>query len=316
MNQLQIVLAAVLPVFAIVLAGLALRRANWLTEEADESLLRLTVNILAPCLILDSILKNAALKQPSNVLLPPLIGLALCTAGMVVALLLARFCGVRDPVSARTFGLCAGLQNYGYVPLPLVMALFDRDTLGVLFVHNLGVDTAMWTIGLIMIQGPGKKGGWRKLISAPVLAIVIGILLNFAGLYSHMPQFLLDTFRLLGQCANPLGLILIGATMADQLRGFHSRQGWGVMTGACVVRLGLLPLLFLAVAKFLPCSLELKRVLVVQAAMPSAVFPIVMAKHYGGDQGTAVRVVAATSLVSLITIPLWLKLGLEWIKVP
>jgi malate permease and related proteins len=53
---------------------------------------------------------------------------------------------------------------------------------------------------------------------------------------------------------------------------------------------------------------ELRRVLYIQAAMPSAVFPIILARHYGGDPATAVRVVVATSVLGLITIPLWLAL--------
>ena len=315
MSGLETVIVAVLPVFVVVLTGLTLRKVNWLTEEADHSLIRLTVNILQPALILDSVLKNDALKQAANVALPPTLGFALCAAGMVIAVALARFWGLRDATSAGTFGLCAGLQNYGYVPIPLIIALFDQDTLGVLFVHNLGVDIAMWTVGLLLLRPPGQGAAWKRLISPPVLAIVAGVILNAAGAYQYIPRFVLDSIRILGQCALPMGLILVGATMADQLKGFQSRQGLGVMTGACVVRLGLLPLLFLLAAKFLPLSVELKRVLVVQAAMPSAVFPVVMAKHYGGDQGTAIRVVAATSIVSLVTIPFWLKFGLEWIGV-
>jgi hypothetical protein len=64
----------------------------------------------------------------------------------------------------------------------------------------------------------------------------------------------------------------------------------------------------------LPASDELKRVVAVEAAMPSAVFSILMARHYAGDAGTALRVVLATSLVSLVTIPLWIPAGLALLK--
>ena len=158
MSGFDTVITAVLPVFVVVLAGLALRKVNWLTEEADQSLIRLTVNILQPALILDSVLKNDALKQAANVAMPPALGFALCAAGMMIALVLARFWGVPAGQPARTFGLCAGLQNYGYVPIPLITALFDRETLGVLFVHNLGVDTAMWTVGLLLLRPRGGAG--------------------------------------------------------------------------------------------------------------------------------------------------------------
>ena len=78
---------------------------------------------------------------------------------------------------------------------------------------------------------------------------------------------------------------------------------------ASLVRLGIMPVLFLLLAKFLPCSLELKRVIVLQGAMSSAVLPIVLTKHYGGDARTALQVALGTSLVGLVTIPLWIRLG-------
>jgi hypothetical protein len=54
-------------------------------------------------------------------------------------------------------------------------------------------------------------------------------------------------------------------------------------------------------------------VIVLEAAMPAAVFPIVMARHYAGDPATAMRVVIGTSVVGLVTIPLWIRLGLNFV---
>jgi predicted permease len=109
-----------------------------------------------------------------------------------------------------------------------------------------------------------------------------------------------------------MALILIGAVVADHVHEFHSQSGWRVMGTAVLLRMGLLPLAFLLLARYLPASVELKRVIVIEAAMPAAVFPIVMARHFGGDAATALRVVFSTSLVSLITIPLWIRFGLKF----
>ena len=84
------------------------------------------------------------------------------------------------------------------------------------------------------------------------------------------------------------------------------------MLSRSVLRLGVFPFVFLALAYWLPCSIELKRVLVLEAAMPAAVFPIVMARHYGGDVTTALRVVIGTSLAGLATIPFWISTALGW----
>jgi malate permease and related proteins len=62
-----------------------------------------------------------------------------------------------------------------------------------------------------------------------------------------------------------------------------------------------------------PFDLTLKSVLVIQAAMPAAIFLIVVAKAHHGYMPTALRVVLGTSAIGLITIPLWIGFGLQWI---
>ena len=71
--------------------------------------------------------------------------------------------------------------------------------------------------------------------------------------------------------------------------------------------------LILSVAKFLPLITELKQVLVVQAGMPAAITPIILARIYGGKPQVVMQVVMATSLVSLFTMPLVVAWGAAWI---
>jgi predicted permease len=88
-----------------------------------------------------------------------------------------------------------------------------------------------------------------------------------------------------------------------------------VAVASCVVRLAVMPVLMLCAARLLPCSVELKRVLVVEAAMPAAVIPIILSQYYGGQPLTAVQVVLSTTAVGLVTCPLWIRAGLAWVGV-
>ncbi|HTD67992.1 MAG TPA: AEC family transporter [Candidatus Limnocylindria bacterium] len=317
MSEFLTVLTAVLPIFCIAGAGVLLRQLNWLTADADASLLRVTVNVLTPCLIFDSILGNQAFAQPGNIWLPPLIGFGTVALGVPFALLLRGATGLRDERARRTFTFVAATYNYGYVPVPLILALFPKEiaapTLAVLFVHNVGVEIALWSLGLMILGGGTLRDNWRKILNPPLLAIVLTLALNFIIGSRPVPEFIHKTAHMLGQCAIPFGVLMIGATMADFVHEFRSVQGVRLVLVSCVLRLGILPILFLLLAKYLPCPVELKRVITIQAAMAAAVFPIVMAKHYGGDPATAVRVVLGTSLVGLVTIPLWLRFGLKWV---
>jgi len=316
METTSLVFTAMLPIFLVIGAGFLVRRIGWLDENADRSLMRVVVNFLYPCMILSYILGNEALRAPENLILPPLVGMVTIVAGFGVSMLVARHFKLGDDRDCRTFAFSTGLYNYGYFPIPIIALLFDRETTGVLFVHNLGVEFTMWALGVGFILSPNDpKSIWRRVLSGPVIAILIGAPLNLMRVDQHLPGVALDTIGLLGQCAIPLGLLLIGATFADISKGPKGQAGPRVPISACLLRLGLFPLAFLLFAFLFPISTELKRVMIIQAAMPCAVFPIVLARHFDGSPEVALKVVLSTTLISLLTIPLWISLGLKLIPV-
>jgi hypothetical protein len=139
------VLQAVIPVFLVVIGGWLIRRVNWLTGEADASLLRVTVNVLMPCLVFDSILGSRAFAHAGQVLFAVGTGFATVLLGLLAALAVQRLVPARNPATRRTFAFSVAIYNYGYLPLPLAVALFDRETVAVLFVYNVGVEIGFWS---------------------------------------------------------------------------------------------------------------------------------------------------------------------------
>jgi hypothetical protein len=108
---------------------------------------------------------------------------------------------------------------------------------------------------------------------------------------------------------------MTGVNLAQYLHQPRALFEPRVSIAAMAFRLGVLPLCVIVLAKFLPCSVELKRVLVVQAAMPAAVSPIIIARLYGGHPPTAVQIVLGTTALGILVIPLWLRVGFEWVGI-
>jgi predicted permease len=312
METTTLVFSAVLPIFLVIAAGALARRLGWLDAEADHSLMSIVVHLLYPALIFSFILGNDALRQASNLLLPPLIGLSTVVAGFGLAMLVARKFQIGDTRECRTFAFTTGIYNYGYFPVPIIALLFDRETAGVLLVHNLGVEIAMWVLGVgFILAHNDSQSIWKRVFSGPVIAILIAVPLNYFKVDQQLPNFALETIHLLGQCAIPLGLILIGATFADLSQGARLLERLRVPVIASVLRLAVCPLAFLLMAWLLPVSEQLKGVIAVQAAMPCAVFPIVLARHFEGSPQVAFKVVLGTTLISFVTIPLWISIGMN-----
>lgn len=303
-------LAAAAPVFAAAALGYVARRVRWLNADADQSLLRLTVNLLTPCLVLDSVLGNASLRAGGTAAGAAALGfLAVCSC-FVLAFAAARLARVPAGPSRATFILSTGMFNYGYLALPLTLALFGRETAGVLFVFNVGVEFALWTVGVALLHGDLRRG-WRAALSPPAIAVLAALALNFLGARDWLPGPVLATAHFVGAAAIPLGLLLSGATIADVLEGGGFQPRARVSLPALLVRLAAAPLLFISVALLLPRQPELQRVLVTQAAMPAAMLPIVLSRLYHGDPAIALEVVLVTTLAAVVTLPFWLQVGLS-----
>ena len=302
----------ILPVFAMIALGVGLRRLQWITEAGEDSLFNLVVRVTLPCLIFESVVANPALREPGNLLLAPLLGFGLTLLLMLVGWYAARALGLTIGHGLRTFALAVGLTNYGYLPLPLMDAMFGPESRAVLLVHNVGVEAAIWTGGVLVVTGLSPLAGWRKLINAPVLALAFALVVNLSGAGAHVPAVLMTLVHALALCAIPLGLVMSGASLQPHLDDPRQLVDRRVTLTAWLLRLGVLPFIYLLTARYLPGSVELKRVLVVQAAMPSAVVSIIVARIYGGQPLVAVQIILGTTALAVFTIPFWIRFGLAF----
>ena len=305
-------LLTILPVFAMIALGTVLKRTRLLREEAEDSMFNLVVKVTYPCLIFESVANNTALHSPGNLLVPPLVGFGLSLISMLVSWHVAKALGLTIGTGLRTFALAVGLTNYGYLPLPIMDAMFGPDSRAVLLVHNVGVEAAIWTAGILVITGLSPVEGWRRLINAPVISLVVALAANLTGTAAYVPPLLMGLVHALGVCAIPLGLIMTGVSIEPHLNDPRRLVSTRVTSTAWLLRLVVLPWLFLCTARWLPCSVELKRVLVVQAAMPSAAIAVLIARVYGGQPLVAVQILLGTTVLAIFTIPFWIRFGMAF----
>ena len=198
-----------------------------------------------------------------------------------------------------------------------------------LILHNVGVEVALWSVGIYIIAGAGDgRGRWRKaLTSGPLIAVLASIVVRQTGLYRSIPPSLSMAIESVGGVAIPLGLLLSGAIIVDFLVKPNSERtngertkdertqggGLSVIFAGITVRQFALPIFLLGVGWLVGRSAstqtDLQTVMMLQAAMPAAVFPIVLVRLYGQDTETALRVVLWTSLLGMIAIPVWIAVG-------
>jgi len=304
------VVGSVLPVYLLIVTGALLRWTGLVRKDHDEGVMRVVYTVMLPCFMLDKILGSAVLKSGVVVLSSMGVGFGLLLVGIAIGFGVGRLLGLERGTGMRTFALASGCQNYGFTAAPVVQILWSTGTLALLFVHNIGVELAMWSVGVMIMSGD-RGIPWRKLVNGPVIAVIVGLLLVALGWDVHCVGPARKAMSMIGVGAFPLAILITGCTIMDLV--VAEKPSLKIILGSSLVRLVLAPIAFLTAAKYLPIATELRQVIVVQAAMPAAMTPIMLARLYGGRPAIAVQIVVFTTALSLLSLPWIITLGCEWI---
>lgn len=324
-NNFQTPFTAIVAVYTVIVLGMICRKCGAFSRETTDSVLKLVVNVLTPCLIVSKTLSNPAFNDIRNIIYPPITGMVVILIGLIVGLIYGFFVsnqwtGLKNRQQICTFAVCVGMLNYGYVPIPLIQDLYPGNDrlLAVLFMQNIGTEFMLWTLCVFILMGSFSWDTFRKMINVPACVIVGTMVLNISGYDSFIPEIVLKPIRIVGESTIPMSLLFVGASIIDfwDLKGDSSgKQSFQIAFGSCILRLLVLPFLIILLAKYVPCSRELKIVLVVHASMASAVFPIVLARIYNGDVKTAISTVLSNTILALATTPLWITFGLKFLNI-
>lgn len=304
------VIVSVLPVYLLIFTGALLRKGGILKSEHDDGVMRVIYNVLYPCFILDKILGHEVLRSGPTVAWGMGLGFTLPLAGVAIGWCVARLFGLHRGTGLRTFAIASGLQNFGFTAIPVVQVLWGGGALALMFIHNIGVEVAIWTVCVMLMSGD-RGFTLKRLLNGPVIAVATGLLLVILGLDGKITGPVREAMSMLGIGSFPLAILVTGASIADLIT--TERPSLKMITASVVVRMILSPLLILAAAKFLPIPVELRQVLVVQAAMPAALSTILLARLYNGRPAVAVQVIIATTVVSIGSLPWIITWGCQWV---
>lgn len=309
-------LFAVIPIYAMVLAGWAARRQGWLKPEGDSSLMRFAIDVTLPCFIFSSMIGNKKLESVAFALSTISIGMFTLSLGLVFAWLASKLLRLKVGQGQRTFVVTTATHNFGFFVIALVAMLYsnavgrDAELLGLVFTHNVGCDIIFWTIGYMLITSTSKIS-MKTFLRGPILSVLAGLLFIWTGLSKCIPDCVMVSLKMLGGAAIPMNLVLFGAMIYDMfgLKDFNIK----VVVSAVALRMFVLPAIFVALAVLLPVDILLKKLLVFQAVAPCGVTAAVLAKHFGGYPQIAVQITLATMVVAIFTLPFWLAFGFSLI---
>lgn len=313
-NWINIILA-VLPPFALLFIGSLARGMDWLGREADRTLSRFIICVLYPCFIVYHVLGTDSPIEVEEAWIAAIFGFLAILIGFTIARLVAQMCRISN-AEKPAFCFCSGIFNYGFFAIPVASLFFGNELVVKIILFNLGVEVAIWTVGILLLTSSRLE--IRKIFNPPAISVILALVLQVLGGREMFPDFSWEVLSMIGNCSIPMALMIIGASFYDLLKGYRPSPGFRVELGAVITRAIIVPAIFLLYANYgwIPQQTSwMSEVLLVQAAMPAGVFALVVVKNYEQDTETGLRAIMATMLVSIVTLPTWLWIGMYLQKV-
>ncbi|WP_313074922.1 AEC family transporter [Lacrimispora sp.] len=285
--------------FLLVAAGIILRKKGILHEEAKAVLTDLVIYFILPCNIISSFL----IEFNRKVLMEFAIILVIASLIQVVCLILANTLYKKEPDSRKKvlqYGTVC--SNAGFMGNPIAEGVYGAQGLMFASIFLIPQRIVMWSAGVsYFTESPDRKTVVKKVLTHPcIIAVYIGVFFLVTQL--KMPEFLENTIRGVGGCTTTVSMVLIGTILAEVK--LKSMLDWGIVKYT-VIRLFLIPFMVFIACRLFSVDKVLSGVSILLAGMPAGSTTAILAAKYNGDYIFATKCVVVTTLLSLLTIPLW-----------
>jgi malonate transporter len=307
------IISIIMPLILVALLGFFCAKSQWLNRRQIDALSKFTFYLSIPAFLFYQMAQANFSEQISLTLFASFYLPVLCCYG-IACLSHYFFIERKNPSSASgsaIFSLGASYSNTVIIGLPILLTLFGEQVLGIIFLiitfHSALLFTLTSAIASFSANGRksfnGKEIIQQNLKNPLVVSISTGLVVNLLGI--ELPSVLANSLMLLGKPAIALALFILGASLAY----YQVRDKLFSIGIASFSKLVLLPALVLLTSQVLfqlsPLSVT---VLVILSACPTGVNAYLIAKAHQQEQQTVAGTVVVTTLLSMITIPLWLLL--------
>ena len=304
MSNLAAILAALVPLFALIVLGTGLARWRFPGKAFWPLLERFIYFVLFPALLVEG-LATAAL-DPARIG-PVLLAIALTLmAGSLAVFALQPMLRLNGPALSSLYQ--GGIRFNTYLGIAIVISVWGETRLAVMALM-IALMIPLVNVGCVLVLSrfaggdPSARALLRSLLTNPlIIACVTGLSINLSPLSLH--PWLASGLRIAGEAAVPLGLMSVGAGLVIHRLG----ADWAAIVSASSIKLVALPLIAFAIAIGLDLSVPETQVLVVFAALPTATSAYILARQMGGDHTLVAGMLTVQTAIAALSLPIVLSL--------
>lgn len=310
MSTTTLLIQQVLIMFLLAAVGYICFRTKKITMEGSRNLGNILIYLSLPCVIINSFLVDYSTERLMGLIYSSLAALLV----VIVSIVISRLFFSKDAI------LCfaSSFSNPGFFGIPLIVATLSDGAVFYVATFIAFVNLLQWSYGVALLTTDAnttkEKGSWKKFLPSPkrlftapfMIAFLIGLFFFFTGI--EMPDLIYKGIQYISGLNTPLAMFTIGVYFAQvkPAKMFTNPKLYLLS----LVRLIIIPLVSMAALCFLPQEFaELKMALLIVAACPTGSNVAVYAQLYDSDYSYAVETVIISTLLSVVSIPLIVKIA-------
>ena len=261
MEAVLTVISKVAVMLILIVVGYLVTKKGMLTERGASEITTLLIQIVTPCLIVNSFLTSEDSLSPGELLLS--VGTSALAIALSIGLSLLFF--RKEPEGRKkVLRFAVSFSNAGFMGLPLVEGIVGSKGVmyGSFFIVVFNI--FCWTYGYSMMSG-GQKMSLKVLLFNPgIIGLLFGLPIYFLDL--HLPAVIAEPVGFFADLNTPLAMLIIGSYVAKV--DLHSFVSDFAVYKMAALRLLVAPALFVVCLLFIRPSQELFVTSVIQGRLP------------------------------------------------
>lgn len=288
----------VLVLFVLIAVGFFCGKKGILNDLSSRRITDIVLYVVTPCVMITAFQREFSFELVGKIITATVCAALILAGSILVSVLVFRN---KDESRRKVLQFSVIFSNCGFMSLPLQKAILGDDGwfYGSVFVAVFNI--FVWTYGLVSMSGDRKQLSLKKLAFNPgIFGVVVAIILFVCKI--NLPYIISQPIAYLSDLNTPLPMLIIGfyLSKADFKKAFTDMG----IYAAVAVRLLVIPVISAIVMSLFRIDSTIIVAFIIASSAPTAATTTMFAAKFSRDVDLSVGVVASTTVVSVITMPL------------
>lgn len=303
LDNFIVIAQQVLVLFVLIAVGFLCGKKGILNESSSHHITDVVLYVVTPCVMISAFQREFSLELLGSILIAVLCATLILAGSILAAKLIFHD---KNASRKKVLEFATIFSNCGFMSLPLQKAILGNDGwfYGSIFVAVFNV--FVWSYGLVSMSGDQKQLSVKKIVFNPgIMGVVIAIMLFVCRI--DLPYIIEQPVEYLSALNTPLPMLIIGfyLSKANFRKAFTDVGAYIAM----ITRLVVIPMAVTFIMVLCGVDKTILVAFVIASAAPTAATTTMFAAKFDRDVELSVSIVASSTLLSIVTMPLVVALA-------